>query len=197
MTRTSSAETVGNVRAAAARVLARTGYSGLTIRAVAAEAGTSTQSIYNRFGSKQELLDDVAVIGYRRLAERLLDLRGRSLADVADPLTALIEVVRRYGDAARAEPELHRFLFGAPVAGYVLSARAQRARREAIVLIEMVVARAVGEGALLPGEPAEIAGRLLAAVEGSLRLEWTGFEVTGGAAVATMIRGLRPSAQLR
>lgn len=197
MTRTSSSETVPAARAAAAAVLAREGPGGLTIRAVAAEAGIAPQSIYNRFGSRQELLDDVAVIGYRRLIERLLDLRGDSLAEVADPLMALIEVLRRYQAAARAEPELHRFLFRPPADGYVPSTRAQEVRREAIELIETVVARAITGGALLPGEPAETAGRLLAAAEGGLRLEWADLEVDGDAAVATMIRGLRPSAQLR
>ena len=58
------ADTVDRLTKAALRVLARDGFSGMTIRLVAAEAGVGTATAYTYFSSKEHL---VAEIFWRRL----------------------------------------------------------------------------------------------------------------------------------
>lgn len=197
MERTPSRQVVTSVVAAAGRVLATAGPEGLSARAVAAEAGISVQTIYNRFGSFDAVLDDLADKGFRDLGKRILDLQLAPLPDAGDPLAVLIEALRRYRSFALEQPRLHRFLFEVE-----LSARTRRTAQETLSVIAVATRNAVDAGLLLPGPPAELSRRLLAATHGSLQLElsgWAGGAAAGGhdAVVATMVRGLRPGAQLR
>lgn len=200
MRRTPTREVVGRIRSGAATVLATRGAGAVTPEAVATAAGVSKQTVYNRFGGRDALLDDVATAGYRRLSADLVGQPGAGLGSMADPLGMLIEVFRRYRTFALAEPELHRFLFDrAPQSGFVPSKRTDEARREVFAVFVAVTRLAVEAGRLLPGDPSDFARRLLAAASGSVRLESGDddrdavFEAT----MATVIRGLRPSDQLR
>jgi AcrR family transcriptional regulator len=57
---------------AAERVLVRDGLPGLTVRAVAAEAGVAPMGVYNRFGSKDGLVAAVLVRGFDGLRAAVL-----------------------------------------------------------------------------------------------------------------------------
>ena len=109
MPRTPSIELPARLIAAARRVLERDGIVAVTHRAVAAEAGASVNSIANRFGSRAELLDDLAHSGFIELASHLMDLDGHPLPDIGDPRRALLEAERRYHGWADGNPELYRF----------------------------------------------------------------------------------------
>ncbi len=61
------ADTVDRLGHAAIEVLSREGFSGLTIRMVAAEAGVGAATAYTYFSSKEHL---VAEVFWRRLASR-------------------------------------------------------------------------------------------------------------------------------
>jgi AcrR family transcriptional regulator len=50
---------------AAEAVLVKDGPGGLTVRAVAAEAGIAPMGVYNRFGGKDGLVDALLIIGWR------------------------------------------------------------------------------------------------------------------------------------
>src|SRR3954469_23904765 len=52
---------------AAERVLVRDGLAGVTVRAVATEAGGAPMGVYNRFGSKEALWAAVLVRGFDEL----------------------------------------------------------------------------------------------------------------------------------
>ncbi|MEG2005229.1 MAG: helix-turn-helix domain-containing protein, partial [Bilophila sp.] len=60
--------TRSNIADAAERLLISSGYAGMTVEAIAKEAGVSTQTVYAVFGSKRgimaELLDRVIYIDH-------------------------------------------------------------------------------------------------------------------------------------
>src|SRR5687767_7336474 len=58
---------------AALRLLEERGPGALRIRDVAEAADQSTMGVYTHFGSKQGLLEQVYLLGFRRLEERLKD----------------------------------------------------------------------------------------------------------------------------
>jgi len=66
---------------AALRLLVERGPAALRVRDVAAAADQSTMGVYTHFGSKQGLLEELYLHGFRRLADRLDDVpfggRGR------------------------------------------------------------------------------------------------------------------------
>ena len=84
------AATRERVRTAAIRLFCRRGYAGVDMRAIAAEAGISTGSIYRHFATKDELYDDLvaeAATGLRALARSFTDTDL-----VVEPLSGFVEV---------------------------------------------------------------------------------------------------------
>src|SRR6202020_3687388 len=65
--RTPSADVERELLAAAEAVLVRDGPPGLTVRAVAAEAGIAPMGVYNRLGGKDGLVDALLIKGFDRL----------------------------------------------------------------------------------------------------------------------------------
>src|ERR1700691_5108714 len=65
--RTPSADVERELLAAAEAVLVREGPGGLTVRAVATEAGIATMGVYNRLGGKEGLVDALLIKGFDRL----------------------------------------------------------------------------------------------------------------------------------
>lgn len=92
------ADTVDRLGNAAIGVLSREGFSGLTIRMVAAEAGVGAATAYTYFSSKEHL---VAEIFWRRLAAR-----AASPTDSPDPAVRVITVLRQIALLVADEPSL-------------------------------------------------------------------------------------------
>ncbi len=92
------AETVDRLGQAAIEVLSREGFSGLTIRMVAAEAGLGAATAYTYFSSKEHL---VAEVFWRRLASSPVPP-----TDSADPAVRVIAVLRHIALLVGDEPEL-------------------------------------------------------------------------------------------
>ena len=61
----------------ALRLLEERGPAALRVRDLAQAAGSSTMGVYTHFGSKQGLLEQLYLHGFRRLAERLESVAGR------------------------------------------------------------------------------------------------------------------------
>ncbi len=68
----------------ALRVFARDGYSRASIQSLATEAGVSTRTIYNRYGSKEALFRAVILDSANRVAEREIVLADRLLGRITD-----------------------------------------------------------------------------------------------------------------
>jgi TetR/AcrR family transcriptional regulator, cholesterol catabolism regulator len=92
------AETVERLGQAAIGVLGREGFSGLTIRMVAAEAGVGAATAYTYFSSKEHL---VAEVFWRRLASSPVPP-----TDSPDPTVRVITVLRQIALLVADEPEL-------------------------------------------------------------------------------------------
>lgn len=92
------ADTVDRLGHAAIEVLGREGFSGLTVRRVAAEAGVGAATAYIYFSSKEHLLAEVF---WRRLAATPV-LPSHSL----DPAVRAIAVLRHIALLVADEPEL-------------------------------------------------------------------------------------------
>jgi AcrR family transcriptional regulator len=92
------ADTVDRLGHAAIEVLRREGFSGLTIRMVAAEAGVGAATAYTYFSSKEHL---VAEVFWRRLAATPVPA-----TDSPDPTVRVIAVLRHIALLVADEPEL-------------------------------------------------------------------------------------------
>src|ERR1700761_6459398 len=79
--RTPSADIERELLAAAEAVLVREGPGGLTVRAVAAEAGIAPMGVYSRLGGKDGLVDALLIRGFDWLRASL----EAALSDTAEP----------------------------------------------------------------------------------------------------------------
>ena len=92
---------------AAERVLERDGLAGLTLRAVAREAGVSHAAPTHHFGDLAGLVSELAAIGFRRfnVAMAAATARGSSLTDKA------LARARAYVAYAQAHPGMYGLMF--------------------------------------------------------------------------------------
>jgi AcrR family transcriptional regulator len=92
---------------AAERVLERDGLAGLTLRAVAREAGVSHAAPTHHFGDLAGLVSELAAIGFRRfnVAMAAATARGSSLTDKA------LARARAYVAYAQAHPGVYGLMF--------------------------------------------------------------------------------------
>jgi AcrR family transcriptional regulator len=95
---------------AALRVVGERGLGELTVRRIAEAAGTSTMSVYSRFGGRDRMLEAV----YRRAFVMLGEaLRGSGDAG-AGALSRLLGLAFGYRAFALASPPRYAFMFGRP-----------------------------------------------------------------------------------
>ncbi len=124
------------MRAAAERLVAEGGPDALSLRAVAREAGTSTQAVYSLFGSKDGLVASLAEHGFELLAADL-----ERLPETDDPATDLIEVgAKVFRGFVRAHPSLYRIAFQR-IGGLKAGAELTAARGRTLRLLEARVER--------------------------------------------------------
>jgi AcrR family transcriptional regulator len=176
---------------AAERVLVRDGLPGLTVRAVATEAGVAPMGVYNRFGSKDGLLAAVLARGFEGLRAAVTDD-----AD-PDPVERLLASGRNYRRFALARPQHYGAMFGGafPMSAHTAEL-AERADAAFTALVEHVL-YAMTLGALRAGDPADAAQQIWSAVHGAMALELAGLVLTPDPAATyeallqTLVAGLR------
>jgi AcrR family transcriptional regulator len=105
--RTASHQVSAALLDAAETVLDRVGTDGVTIRAVATQAGVSPTSVYNRFQSKEGLSVALAMRTLDQLAAAI-DVPG----DV-EPVERFRQACRNYRDFALRHPARYSLIFGA------------------------------------------------------------------------------------
>jgi AcrR family transcriptional regulator len=132
------------LRAAAERLVATGGPDALTVRAVAAEVGTTTRAIYSVFGSKDALV--------ATLAEQAFDLLRTGideLPETDDPVDDLIEAgATMYRTFVREHPSLFRIAFQRIVPELTLGPELTEARARAWARLEAKVRRLDDAGLL-------------------------------------------------
>ncbi|WP_369371948.1 TetR/AcrR family transcriptional regulator [Promicromonospora sp. Populi] len=150
----------------ASRLISSDGEAAVTVRKVAAEAGTSASAVYALFGSREALVEAVSDEGFRRFADHLAAV-GQSDEPAAD-LRALSGAYRRF---ALADPHFYRVMFyrGVAPAG---SDPASAVNRATFRVLHDAVAR------VLDGVPAahvlDVAVGLWGLVHGLVSLELAG-----------------------
>jgi AcrR family transcriptional regulator len=92
---------------AAERVLERDGLSGLTLRAVAREAGVSHAAPTHHFGDLTGLVSELAAIGYRQFNAAMI----AASASGAPPLEQGMARAHAYLGFARAHPGMYGLMF--------------------------------------------------------------------------------------
>lgn len=157
-----------------ARLLAEQGPAGLSLRKLAAAAGTSTMAVYTRFGDKQGLLAAMHREGFRRLGVRLQQV------PTGEPLTGLGGAYRR---AALDSPHLYQLMFGPAPVGFAPGEAEDEAAAATYAPLVAAVRAAVEAGALA-GDPERIALHLWVVAHGMVSLELSG-QLPGPAEAAT------------
>lgn len=145
-------------------VVSTAGADAVTVRDVAARAGTSASAVYALFGSRDALLRAVADEGYRRFADHLA-----AAARTGDPATDLLALGLAYRASALADPHFYRVMFasaGGPVAAG--SQPGPVTERATFRVLRDAVARVAG------GDADEAALALWAQVHGLVSLELSG-----------------------
>jgi AcrR family transcriptional regulator len=150
----------------AARLLVEEGPDKLSLRRLAAEAGTSTMAVYTRFGDKGRLLAAMHREGFLRLGAAL-----EGVPRTGDPVADLYAMGLAYRQAALAGRHLYHLMFGRPLAQLSEDEQAQAVARAAYEpLIEGV--RRCQEAAVMSAEDAErIALHLWSTAHGMVSLE--------------------------
>lgn len=92
----------------ASEVLSEQGPSALSVRTLAARAGTTTAAIYTLFGGRTQLVDAVAAEGLTRFGRHL-----HSVPRTADPGADLTALGMAYRASALADPHFYRVMFSA------------------------------------------------------------------------------------
>jgi AcrR family transcriptional regulator len=92
----------------------------LSLRQLAAGVGVTAAAAYRHFGSREDLLCEVARVGFDRLAARFADAFDitRPPADAAEAQSRMQRLAQAYLQFADEEPALWRLMFGAQAAGY-------------------------------------------------------------------------------
>jgi AcrR family transcriptional regulator len=184
--------------AAAERLVAEHGPAGLSVRAVAEAAGTTTRAVYSLFGSKDGLL----VEALARDAFVFLFTEIERLEETDNPAADLVDVgVLVFRRLVREHPVLYRIAFQRIVpgldAGPELTATRQRAWNQLVAK----VARLETAGLLGGKAPPEAAVEFNAMMEGLANAELRGSvlrllpegmeEEAWRNALTTLVRGYR------
>jgi AcrR family transcriptional regulator len=147
-------------------VLVRDGLAGVTVRAVATEAGVAPMGVYNRFGSKDGLVAAVLVRGFD-------GLRAAVTEDAdPEPIARLRASGRNYWRFALAQPRHYAAMFGGALAA-AEKGSAELAEHSTAAFTALVdhVRYAMALGALRPADPTETAQIIWSAVHGAASLE--------------------------
>lgn len=151
----------------AAALIARDGAASVSLRTIAATAGTSTTAVYSLFGGKAELLTAVLDDGFASFAASQQEAAAGGLEALG----------RAYRTWALEHPILYGLMFAGPLAGQVPCQPTPAAAEPSIMPLFSAVAAA------LPGaadhEIASMVGVVWGQVHGLVALELAGAPAAG------------------
>lgn len=154
--------------AAGVRVLREQGALHLTLRRVAAAAGTSTMGIYSGFGGRTGLLEAIYLYGFRQLSAALAG------TETLEPVDRIIAVAHGYREFALADPALYALMFERPLPDFDPSVELRRTALEmTFPLLSDAVAAAAAAGSLRAEVPERTAYLLWTTMHGIVSIELT------------------------
>ena len=160
-------ETRREIRKAATALYTREGQAGLSVRAIAKEAGVSVGTIYTYFGSVQGLLESLWSGPVERLTVEL-----RLLADkTEDPIERIRALMAAYLQFAKDNPRIYHnvFLFVRPL-GKPSPVREPAEDAVLPALLTSAIKEAQGQGRIKSGKAADYAMMLWGSLHGCLAL---------------------------
>lgn len=194
--RTPSADVERELLTAAEAVLVRDGPGGLTVRAVAAEAGIAPMSVYNRLGGKDGLVDALLIRGFDRLRASL----EAAMSDTAetDLRARFISCGLSYRQFAQTNPHFYAIMFEDAIPHDRDNQEVVEHAQAAFGALVRIVELAAAAGVLAAPDPVEAAQQIWSAVHGAVALELKGLVLTPDpektylTLLATLGRGLAP-----
>jgi AcrR family transcriptional regulator len=195
--RTPSTDIERELVSAAEAVLVRDGPGGLTVRAVAAQAGIAPMGVYNRLGGKDGLIDALLIRGFDRLRAAIA---GGEEPDLLERLRAC---GLRYRSFALANRHFYAIMFEAAIPHLHISDEATEHAVAAFGELVRNVEMAAAAGAIIAPQPAEVAQQVWSSLHGAVALELKDLvltpdpEATYRATVDTLLRGLAAPASSR
>lgn len=193
--RTPSADVERELLAAAEAVLVRDGPGGLTVRAVAAEAGIAPMGVYNRLGGKDGLVNALLIRGFDRLGESLEASLAAPEPDIASRFYACGLSYRAF---ALANPHFYAIMFEKAIPREHDSPEVAEHAHATFGALVRAVELAAAAGVIVAPDPLEAAQQIWAAVHGAVSLELRGLmqtadpEQTYRGLLATLVYGLAP-----
>jgi len=194
--RTPSADVERELLAAAEAVLVRDGPGGLTVRAVAAEAGIAPMGVYNRLGGKDGLVDALLIKGFDGLRAAV----DAAVNDTAQPSmrARLFACGMNYRQFALDNPHFYAIMFEDAIPHERDNEEVAEHARAAFGALVRAVELAAAAGVLAAPDPVEAAQQIWSAVHGAVALELKGLVLTPDpqytyqASLGTLVRGLAP-----
>ena len=189
--RTRSADVERELVTAAEAVLVREGPGGLTVRAVATEAGIAPMGVYNRLGGKEGLVDALLIRGFDRLRATV-----ESADPEQDPLQRLRGCGHRYRQFALANPHFYAIMFEDAIPREHMPDVVMEHAAAAFGVLVRSVELAAAAARITAPDATEVAQQLWNAVHGAVALELKGMILTPDPAatyedlVLTVLRGL-------
>ena len=155
---------------AAERLLRSDGMAALTTRRVAAEVGVTAMAIYRHFRDKEDLVEALVRIGFRRWEKRLADAVAAQ-----HPHTRIENALRAYREFALDEPRLFELMFLVPRRTAPLAPETLRAATSpSFAAVTNAVQEAVAAGDFAEGDPGRIVLLFWALAHGLIALHLTG-----------------------
>lgn len=167
-TRTPSADIETVITDAATDLLANEGPTALTIRGIAAAAGVAPMSVYNRFGSKQGIIDALFIEGFQKLKSALSFGHSGSVEE------QLVALGRRYRKFAIDNPTLYSLMFLRGVPDYEPSDDAASVASHSFLHLVSMVEPWITARQIEQGDPVEIAQHIWETCHGVVSLELNG-----------------------
>lgn len=194
--RTPSADVERELLAAAEAVLVRAGPAGLTVRAVAAQAGIAPMGVYNRLGGKDGLIDALLIKGFDRLRDTVE--QGLDPAAGPDLLARFYACGLRYREFALANPHFYAIMFEEGILKDRDNPDVLEHATGAFGALVRIVELSAAAGVIAALDPMEAAQQIWSALHGAVALELKSLVLspdpaaTYRALLDTLHRGLAP-----
>ena len=194
--RTPSADIERELLAAAEAVLVRDGPGGLTVRAVAAEAGIAPMGVYNRLGGKDGLVDALLIKGFDRLRATV----DAAMNDTAEPSmrSRFLSCGLSYRQFALDNPHFYAIMFEDAFLHEHDNPEVEEHARAAFGGLVRIVELSAAAGVIAAPDPVEVAQQIWSTLHGAVALELRGLVLTPDprytyqSLLTTLIRGLAP-----
>lgn len=150
----------------AGAMLTSEGPEALSLRKLAARAGTSTTAVYSLFGGKPGVLRALFVEAFTRFGAHL-----DAVTPSDDPLADLLALGRAYRASAIANPHLYTVMFSSPVPGFEPATEDWSSADATFTPLLDAVRRGIVKGVLRDVDPTLVATTLWATAHGVVALE--------------------------